>query len=310
MQKNQSGFQVRDFLSPLYWPTWTGILLVWLLSRLPFEWQLKLGSALGTSLYFLLPGRRKVCHINLQLAFPDLSEKARTTLAREVYRNIGYTVAEMATLWFHPLEKIEHRFKLIGQDNLDQALSAGHGIILLQAHFSTLEICGAWIASRIPGSAALVDEPKNPLYAALLMNRRTRYIDKIIDNRDVRTMIRHLKAGGLVWYSPDQSVKKRDGGIESRFFGQTVLTTPGTSRMARMTGAKVLPYLPVRARQPGHYELHISPLLEDFPGASPQDDTETINRLFETHIRQYPAQYFWVHKRFKRPSKELPNLYQ
>ncbi|MCB1754938.1 MAG: lipid A biosynthesis acyltransferase [Gammaproteobacteria bacterium] len=297
-------------MSPLYWPTWFGISLVWLLSRLPFEWQLKVGGGLGSALYFILPERRRVCHTNLRLAFPDLPEKNLASLARDVYRNIGYSIAEVATLWFQPLSRIAHRFELVGREHLDQALATGHGVILLQAHFSTLEFCGSWIATQIPGAAALVDEPKNPLYAALLRDRRERYVDEIIDNRDIRKMIRHLKAGGLVWYSPDQSVRKRDGGIASTFFNQTVLTTPGTSRMARMTGAKILPYLPVRSKQPGKYKLHIFPLLENFPGASPEADTETINRLFETHIRQYPEQYFWVHKRFKPASKDLPNPYQ
>jgi KDO2-lipid IV(A) lauroyltransferase len=293
----------------VYWPTWLGIFIIWLVAHLPFQWQLKLGAKLGSALYFLIPSRRKICHINLSIAFPDKTKQQRTQLAREVYRNIGYTLAEMASLWFRPMSTLQHRFELIGLENLAQAQAKNKGVILLQAHFSTLEFCGAWLATKID-VAAVYDNPKNPLYANLLRNRRERYLDQTINNRDIRAMIKRLKSGRIVWYSPDQSVKKRDGGIETTFFDQPSLTTPGTSRMARMTGASVVPYLPIRDKISGRYKLTLFPALENFPSEDTVADTDRINNLFETHIKQHPEQYFWVHKRFKRPSENAPNPYQ
>ncbi len=280
-----------------------------MLSRLPFRWQLFIGAALGRLLYYALPSRREICHINLRLAFPELSDSRLKQLAKSVYRNIGYTVAEISSLWFDPIEKHAHRFELTGLNNLHLAQQQGHGVILLQAHFNTLEFCGAWLATKIKVSA-VYDNPKNPLYAAFLKNRRQRNIEETIDNRDIRSMVKKLKAGGIVWYSPDQSVKKRDGGINTQFFDQPVLTTPGTSRMAKLTNAKILPYLAVRTKTPGKYQLKIFPMLDYLPGDDIVADTNNVNRLFESHIRDYPEQYFWVHKRFKRPSDDLPDPYQ
>ncbi len=310
MQNKQAQFRPRDFSSPAFWPSWIGLVFIYLLSRLPFSWQLKIAGGIGQCLYYLIPSRRKICGINLRLAFPEMQDSERHGLALNSYRHIGYTIAEMATLWFQPMSRLEHRFELIGKEYLDKALAADHGIILLQAHFSTLEFCGAWLATQIPRIKAVADEPRNLLYAALLKYKRSRYVYEMIDNKDIRKMIRWLKEGGIVWYSPDQSVSKRNGGIASTFFSRTVLTTPGTSRMARMTGARVLPYLPVRDSESGTYKLYIFPPMENIPTNDAKADTETLNRLFESHIRKYPEQYFWLHKRFKPPSKELPNPYK
>lgn len=310
MADRHAPFRAADFLAPTYWPTWFGIFMVWLLSRLPFTWQLQFGAGLGTVLYHLIPERRRICLKNLSFAFPELSDSERGNLCRKVYKHIGYTVAEMASLWFQPMSRLEKRYTLVGSVHLDKALNSGKGIILLQAHFNTLEFCGAWLATQIPGCAAVYDDPKNKLYASFLRNRRQRYIDITIDNRDIRSMIKQLKTGGLVWYSPDQSVSRKDGGIETTFFSRQVLTTPGTSRMASMTDALVLPYLPARSSTKGQYTLTIFPPIEGVPSGDKVQDTESINRIFEAHIRQHPEQYFWVHKRFKRVSKDLPDPYQ
>lgn len=303
-------FSYRQYLIPRYWPTWLGLFFVWLLSRLPFESQLKFGAQLGNVLYYLIPSRRKICINNLNIAFPDKSPEQITTLSKAVYKNIGYTIAEMATVWFRPLSYYAHRFELVGQEHLDAAIESDKGSILLQAHFNTLEFCGAWLGPQVPGIGAVYDNPKNALYAALLKSQREKFVSEAIDNRDIRRMVKLLKSGGIVWYSPDQAVSKKRGGIETLFFDHPVLTTPGTSRMARMSGAKILPYLPVRDKRLGYYKLYVFPAIDSLPGDDATAETNALNRLFENHILQYPEQYFWVHKRFKRPTKEHKDPYK
>lgn len=303
-------FKARHYLTPRYWTTWILLFFIWLLSRLPFETQLNVGAKLGSLLYHLIPSRRKICKTNLLIAFPDKSPDEICKLSKDVYKNIGYTIAEMATVWFRPLTYYAHRFELVGREHLTKAIESSSGTILLQAHFNTLEFCGAWLGPQIPGLGAVYDNPKNPLYAALLKEQRQKFVDEAIDNRDIRRMVKLLKSGGIVWYSPDQAVSKKHGGIETRFFDHPVLTTPGTSRMARMSGAKLLPYLPVRDKRLGYYKLYLYPPIDALPGDNVADKTNSLNRLFEDHIRQYPEQYFWVHKRFKRPSKEHTDPYR
>ena len=301
-------FRWQSYLAPRYWASWLGFLLLWLVSRVPFDTQLSIGKMIGRLTWIALPGRKRVTLTNLGIAFPEKSDEQKVALARQVYDHVGMSVAEEACLWFRPADFYLDRFDLQGSEHLEQALNRNNGVILLQAHFSLIEINMAKMGPLYPISV-VYDPPKNELFAAFLANRRARFLRSLVDNRQMRQMIRKLKQGEVVWYSPDQSVSLARGGIATTFFGQPVLTTAGTQRIASMTGAQVLPFVPTRHPESGRYSIRIGePLRLD--GDDEQMATQKINDLFELQIRQQPEQYFWMHKRFKPPSKEHVNPYK
>lgn len=277
-------------------------------SRLSYNAQLALGRGIGSLAWHALPSRRRVTLTNLAIAFPEWTEQKRATVAREVYAHVGMSISEGASLWFRPLHFYDHRFELKNSERIDEALAQGKGVILLQAHFSLLEMNASVIGPRYPTSAVF-DAPKNDLFAAFLANRRSRFLQSLIDNRQMRQMVRKLKQGEIVWYSPDQSVSRSHGGIETTFFGHPVLTTSGTRRIASMTHAVVLPMVPTRHSDTGRYTLSIGEPIE----LTSDDDvlaTQQINDIFEAQIRTQPEQYFWMHKRFKPPGPEFENPYK
>ena len=301
-------FPWRDYLAPRHWPTWFGIGLFALLARLPFDAQLAAGRGLGDLLFRLLPERRRVARINVALAFPTRDERTREAIARESFRESGAAIAETACVWFRPFAFHAGRVELDGGEHVDAALARGRGVILLQAHFTAIDICAPSIRARWP-AGGVYDDPKNPLYARFLAWQRARWIEPLIDNRDIRSMVRHLRRGGVVWYSPDQSVGARHGGIATRYFGQPVLTTGGTARIVAMTGAAVVPHVPVRDPASNRYTLRFLPPIE-LPTASVEAATQSVNDLLEAQVRDQPGQYLWAHKRFKPPAKTLPDPYR
>jgi len=267
---------------------------------------MRMGRSLARVLYFALPKRRRATATNIALAFPHLSASEQADRVREVYAHVGMTLTETAWLWFRGMDAIDERFSVSGEEHLTAALNSAQGVILLQAHFSTLEIAGGYVGPRWP-IAAVYDPPKNAMVAAWLVAQRQRRIDPMIDNKNIRTMIRQLKRGHTVWYSPDQSVSKTQGGIPSQYFGQSVLTSNGTARIARMTGATIIPMIPTRQNNGRSYHIEFCPplLLHTEDEAR---STQAINDLFEAQIIRYPSQYLWLHKRFKPPPNE-PNPY-
>jgi KDO2-lipid IV(A) lauroyltransferase len=301
-------FPWHEYRAPVYWPTRIGIGCVWLLSRLPFNGQLAVGRGLGMLLYYLLPGRRRITMINLRLAFPEQPDTQRKKLARSTYRHIGMGIAETACAWFRPVAYISSRFDLHGREHLDTALASGHGVILLQAHFTVLDLCAGVICSHWP-AAAVYDKPKNPLFAAYMSWQRKRVMTELIDNQDIRSMIRRLRRGEIVWYSPDQSVSRSHGGIPTRYFDQPVNTTSGTARIVAMTGAVIIPYIPTRHADTGRYTLRFNAPL-DIDSSDTEASTQAVNDLFEAQVWAQPEQYLWVHKRFKVPSGDYPDPYR
>ena len=141
----------------------------------------------------------------------------------------------------------------------------------------------------------------------LSLNRaqRTR---RAIRRDDVRTLVTALKANEPVWYAPDQSYRNK-GAQMVPFFGIPCATNTATSRLAKMTGAVVLPYFPERLPN-GRYRMVILPPLSNFPCDDAQADALRFHQLIEAHVRKVPAQYLWIHRRFKGLSADYPNYYQ
>lgn len=303
----QNRFPWRDYVAPKFWPTWASIGILWLLSRGSLNQQLRIGRGFGSLLWTLIPGRRAVTQTNLSLAFPEKSSNDVDQLGKLTYQHIGMGIFEAAFLWFRRIEKLDDRFELHGTEYLQDAIDKGKGVILLQAHFSSLEVLGGILGRRWPISA-VYDKPKNALYAHHIEYQRLRHLHGLIDNKDIRSMIRRLKRGEIVWYSPDQSVQPRNGGIATRYFDQDVLTTAGTARIVAMTGATVVPLLPVRHKNGNSYSVKFLPAME-LDVSDPIAATQQVNDLFEQQVRQHPEQYFWVHKRFKPPPDAGPSPY-
>ncbi|WP_268743755.1 lysophospholipid acyltransferase family protein [Methylophaga lonarensis] len=97
--------------------------------------------------------------------------------------------------------------------------------------------------------------------------------------------------------------------MQAKFFGISAATVPATARMARMSGAAVVPFVPIRDNQ-GHYTIKVFPALEQFPSDDELADTQRINDWVEDQVRQRPDQYFWVHRRFKTQPDGKGNFYR
>jgi KDO2-lipid IV(A) lauroyltransferase len=267
---------------------------------------MRVGRGMGTLMYHLLRSRRKVTRINLKLTFPALNDFERETLARRAFRHLGMATAETAWIWYRKINEISD-IKLAGAEHVDAALERGKGVILLQAHFTVLELCGAVVGARWPVSA-VYDPPKNPLFADYLFNQRSRHLTGLIDNRGIREMVRCLRRGEMVWYSPDQSVAIDHGGVVAQYFGHPALTTSGTARIIKMTGATIIPFIPTRRDDGSGYMFTFGAPLE-LDTTDALLGTQKVNDELEAHVRTQPEQYLWAHKRFKQPSKQYVNPY-
>lgn len=304
-----SEFRARQYLTPRYFATWIGLGLLWLQTRFPLQFQLKLGSLIGLFAYHALSRRRNVSLINLQLAFPELDAIELQNLCKLAYRHMGTGIAEAAMTWFRPVSFHEDLTVIRGLEHLESAKHKGRGVILLQAHFTLIERSAAVVGSRVELSA-VADTPKNKMFGAWIKYQRERYVQETIDNHNIRKMIRRLRNGEVVWYSPDLYVSAANGGIPTTYFGIPVLTTDGIARIVKMTGAAVVPFVPKRILETGAAELTFFPVLDSLDTDNSHVMTQQMNDLFESQIRTQPEQYFWAHKRFKPPSPDANDPYR
>lgn len=293
---------------PRYWPSWLLVGLMWLLARLPFPAQRFLGRGLGDLVRHLGGRRRRIAATNLALCFPELDADRRTALLRDHFRAAGISVLETAVAWFRDPRDYADRLDLEGMEHLRAALDGERGLILAGCHFVTLEICGA-LLSTIADIDVMYRPSRDPVIDRIQRAGRRRRYGAVIERSDLRTAVRRLRAGRALWYATDQDYGPRHS-VFAPFFGVPAATLTATSRLARMTGAQVLRVDHWRDDARMRWTLRFSAPLANFPGPDPEADARRLSDAVEDAVREHPAQYLWLHRRFKTRPPGAPDPYR
>lgn len=303
----ETRFPVRDFLAPRYWPTWVGLGLLRLLIVLPDPALRALARTLGRLGYLLMPGRRQITRINIDRVFPDRDPASRKRLIRESFASAAYAVFESAIAWWAPEARLRDRYVLDGKEELENALAGGKGVILLGGHYTTLEISGRLLGYEVPNVYPTYKRAHNPLVEELMRRARSRNNAGLIESGDFRGILRRLKNNHIVWIAPDQDFGA-DRCVFAPFMGIPAVTLTATARLARLSGAPVLPYYS-RRLPGGRYQLRIAPRLAGFPSGDDVTDATAINRAIESGVSEAPGQYLWGHRRFRTRPRGEPQFY-
>ena len=298
---------LSSYWDPRYWPVWLGMGILRLICLLPHRMALAIGRILGRVAHLVGGSRRAVVRRNIELCFPELSPGERDALGFEHFKALGMTVIEMGLGRWASDRHLRSITKLTGIEHVQKALASGKGVILLSAHFTTLEIMGRVLAQNMPPFDAVFRRNRSEFMTELQRTGRERSAESTIEKRDIKKMVRSLRANRAVWYAPDQSYNRK-GSEVIEFFGIPAMHTTATSTLARLGGAAVVPFFPRRSRD-STYELTLLPALEKFPGDDPIADTKRYVDLLEQHVRSCPEQYFWIHRKFKDLPDGYPDYY-
>ena len=284
--------------------TGAGIAFMKSLAWLPLPAVRALGTALGWMLYGLIGARRRVVHANFSLCFPTLSNAERRALAIETFVFFSQAWLDRAWLWHAPEKWVRRRVRLTGA--VEELAGTAPTVIFLP-HFVGLD--AAWAATALamprPSTTIYTDQSNKGVDRWILQGRQRfghlRLFGRI---EGVKPIVAALREGQPLYLLPDMDFGP-DESVFVPFYGVPTATVPSLSRFARLGRAKVVPLLP--RLTPNGYEVRVLPAWADFPGSDPVADTALMNARLQAYIATMPAQYYWVHKRFKtRPDGEAP----
>lgn len=283
--------------SPRYWPVW--LLDGWLRlsAALPWRAALAVHKLLGRLSGAVTRRRRRIVRRNLELCFPDLPAAAIKAIAAQHFANVGAFFAEMALAWYGSPERRAPLYRIEGVEHLNAALARGKGVLLYTGHFTAIEMCAPAIKPLVPLYAFMFKQRRNPLLNALQTRGRGRYAHVSVTNDDVREMLALLARNAVVWYSPDQA--RVDSGELVPFFSQPAMTSTAPSRLARLSGAAIVPLFYRRVPDDSGYLLRFHAPLDDLPSRDAIRDTARLTEVLERFVRECPEQYFWTHRKFK-----------
>ena len=277
------------------------IAAMWVLHWLPLPVLALLGHGLGLALYVLVPERRHVTLTNLGLCFPALTPVERSALARRHFAAFGRSILELGLWWWASPARIRRLVRLEGGEKL--AAYQGHPVILLVPHFVGID-AGAMRLLLEHGVVAIFTRQKNRVFEAAMNGGRNRFgnCDMVSRQEGTRKALKAMKAGRFFHYSPDMDYGPKES-VFVPFFGVQTATITGLARLAKLTGATVIPL--VTRMAPGGYVATVGEPWAEFPGDGDTGDSRRLNAFIEREVLKSPEQYYWLHKRFKtRPPGE------
>ena len=284
------------------------LLLVWLLHFLPFRLLAVVGHSIGVLLYLLPTERRRVALANIALCFPGLSEDARRRLVRAHFAAFTRSVLDRGIAWWSSRERLMRVVQVEGWEHVADV--HGRPVLLLAPHFVGLDI-GAQRLAAERRAVSMYSRQKSPVFDAFLRAKRNRFGSVTLVSRQegLRPVLRAMRAGLPLYYLPDMDFGARDS-VFAPFFGVPAATLPALSRIVRLTGAVVVPCITEQLPRGAGYRVVLHPPWTAFPGPGEADDIAEAGRMnsfIEGCVERMPAQYYWLHKRFKpRPPGEPP----
>ncbi|WP_372972824.1 LpxL/LpxP family Kdo(2)-lipid IV(A) lauroyl/palmitoleoyl acyltransferase [Marinobacter sp.] len=296
------------YLHPRWWPTWLAVGMMWLMARLPLGLQWKLGKLVGELAWRFIPQRRHIAEVNIRACFPELSEEEQQALVRKAFHANGIGVMEIGVAWFRKASDFMNITRVHGLEHLEQARAGEKGVMLLGGHFSTLDL-GGCLSTEVIEADVMQRDHNNPLMNAVMTRARQRRYGAVLDSKDLRGLLKRLKANRTVWYATDQDYGRK-GIVFAPFFGIPAGSITATSRIAERSGCAVVPFSHFRRDDKPGYDIYFHPALENFPSGDDLADATLVNQTIEREIRRQPDQYLWMHRRFKtRPNRDDPAFY-
>ena len=238
---------------------------------------------------------------------PELSTGERDALALAHFEALGASFVEMGIGHWASDEELDSMTRIEGIEHLQKPVDEGVGVILLSAHFTTIEVVGRALKMHGPAYDGVYRKNRSPFITEFLMRGREMAARRGIEKTDIKQMIRSLREGVPVWYAADQSYRGKQSELLP-FFGVPSMTNTATTTLGKLGRAVAVPFFPKRLKD-GNYLLTILPALEGFPSDDAAADTMKFMSILEDQIREVPEQYFWIHKKFKKRPDPLPDVY-
>ena len=283
--------------------------LLWALQWLPLAWQAGLGRGLGRLLFALAGGRRRVALRNVQLCLPELDEAARQALVRQHFQWLARSLLERGLLWYAPVHRLKRLIQVEGDVGL--AERSDKPVMWLVPHFVALDVAG--VATQLfqtRPAASIYQAQSNAVFDAAMRKGRQRFGLAQVFARSERALplVRAIRRGAAFFNLPDMDFGARDAAFVP-FFDVPAATLLAPARMARTLGMRVQPVLAEILPGGQGYRVRFLPPWEDFPGGDDLAAATRINAWIAEQIRLNPAQYLWVHKRFKTRPEGQTSLY-
>lgn len=283
------------------------LVLMWLLHWLPLPLLGRLGKGVGSLLFTIMSSRRHITLTNLRLCLPERTEAERKIIAKQHFQNYARSVFERAILWWASEARLKRL--IVVEPSIPLSSFQSQPTILLCPHFVCLDVAGVAVALETSACSVYVPQ-KNRLFDEALRKGRSRFhpVKIFTRNEGIKPILRAMRDHLPYFMLPDMDFGIKDAEFIP-FFGIPTATLTATARIAAASKAQVIPVISTFLPNYQGWKVTFYPSWENYPGEDIIAATRHMNAFIEERVLEIPAEYFWIHKRFKTRPPGVPSVY-
>ncbi|WP_432459548.1 MULTISPECIES: lauroyl-Kdo(2)-lipid IV(A) myristoyltransferase [unclassified Agarivorans] len=284
-----------SWLAPKYWGTWLLGGLILLFAFVPVKLRDRCAIAIAKRIFNLkaLKKRRAIADTNLALCFPDMDAPAREQLMEKNVQIFAQLILGFGEMSVRSKAYLQNRIEVDGEEHIQALLANNERFIVLLPHTYPVDFLGTYFCTRGHQMCTMFKKTGDPIVDWVMTKQRTRF-GGVIFERDagIKTLIKAVRAGYGCIYLPDEDFGP-DASLMTPLFATQKATLPVLGKMAKLSGAKVIPIYAGYDSERHKVKLYIHPPMQDYPSADVADDTLRMNQEVEKLIQRSPEQYMW-----------------
>lgn len=276
----------------------------WFLSVLPYTYSIRIGALLGRIIYWLDPVHRQIAKLNIRYALSDISNQRVNEIAMKSFEHLGKMISEFAQMTRMSLDEIREKVRFEGLEFYEKAASNGKGVLGLTGHLGNWEMLAVVQSSLGYPTGFVARSIDNPYIDRFVNSIRLRHGATIFRKKThLKGLVDFLRGGGSVGILFDHHISVKRGGVIVDFFGFPAETSTILPRLALKLDLPIIPVFCLREDKNGRFIIkYLRPIELIRTGEIEKDiieNTRRCNRVLEEIIREYPEQWFWIHRRWK-----------
>ena len=289
-------------------------LLIGSIGIFPYKTSLRVGKFIGRTLIKLLPKLAKTANRNLEIAYPNITEKEKKQIVTGTFESLGRHLGFISHFRKFEKEDIKNLIEIVGkEENFDPSIESERGILFFTGHFGSWEVFNLLAPSFDYGMNILVRRIDNELVENYVDNLRTKFGTVTLGKKEAaRKMYRLLDDGQILGILADLNAQLHDG-VFVDFFGVPAATTMSIAKLALKTNPIILPAFAVWEEEKQKYVVYLEPPIEykntGDAKADILDITQKLTNSVEKYVRKYPEQWLWIHKRWNTRPRDEKSLY-
>ena len=252
----------------------------------------------------------KITHKNLQLCFPELSEKELNELRDQRFIQMLQIVFEMSHIWIKKEDTLRSYLQPTYDNSVfETEIKTSNSVVVLIPHIGNWEMMNVYLA-QFRTLTAMYQPFKNPTLNNFILKSRQRLGSVLVptNNKGVSEIVKTLKNGGMTAFLPDQIQDRKASGVFAPLFGCQAYTPTLSHKLALKTDAKV--FIGCAFQCGKGFSVKIEPICEEYYSENAELAAKCLNEAIEKLTQEYPAQNQWEYKRYRIQPDDQKSLYR